>query len=54
MRFSRIYIKHTPLQSADCGASAPKTRANAGFAMWSGSTLADQEKTNSLINKEVG
>lgn len=46
-------IIHTPLQSADCGANAPKTRSSAGFAMWSCLILADHNYTNSLIQKEV-
>ena len=44
---------HTPLQSFDCGACAPKTSASNSFAMWSCSNLADHKNTNPLIFREV-
>lgn len=43
----------TPLQSADCGASAPKPRSRTGFAMWSCTNLADHKNTNCLNYQEV-
>lgn len=53
VRFMPSQIKHTPLQSVDCGACAPKTHTNAGFAMWSHQVLVDHKNTNPLILKEV-
>lgn len=43
---------HTPLQSPDCGACAPKTPTSVGVTMWSHSILEGHKKTNSLIIKE--
>ncbi|MGV3582861.1 MAG: hypothetical protein ACO1N8_11210 [Methylophilus sp.] len=53
MKFRNVKNTHTPLQSNDCGANAPKTYASSGFAMWSCTILADHKNTNSLINKEL-